>query len=157
MFRAYLDKRRSGAFALFDGYRAARVKTASFRWTDRSRRVAFELVPFSLCARNRNWNRSQQRLRVRVKWIREYLFRFGLFDYLAQIHNCHTVRYVFHDRQIVRDEQISQLEFLLKLVEQVQYLRLNGNVERRHGFVAHDEFRIERQRASYAYALALAA
>ena len=157
MFRPYLDERRSGAFALFDGYRAARVKAASFGRIDGSRRVAFELVLFSLGARNRNWNRSQQRLRVRMKRAREYLFRFGLFDYFAQIHYSHPVRYMFHDRKIMRDEQIGQLEFLLKLVEQVQYLRLNGNIERRHGFVAHYEFRIEREGARYAYALALTA
>src|SRR6185436_17630761 len=55
------------------------------------------------------------------------------------------------------DEQISQLEFLLKFFEQVEYLSLNRNIERRYRFVADYELRPERQRAGYADALSLAA
>ena len=55
------------------------------------------------------------------------------------------------------DEQIGQTELLLQILEQVDDLRLDRNVERRDRLVAHDELRIDRQRARDADALALSA
>jgi hypothetical protein len=91
-----------------------------------------------------------------MKRAREYLFRRGLFDYLAQIHHRHFVGYVSDYGEVVRDEEISEIEFLLKFREQVEYLSLNRHVERRDSFIAHDEFRAEGERAGYADALSLA-
>ena len=45
----------------------------------------------------------------------------------------------------------------LEVFEQIQHLRLHGDVERGDGFVGDQDFRIERQRAGDADALPLAA
>ena len=59
--------------------------------------------------------------------------------------------------QVVRDEQVGQLQLLLQIHQQVDDLRLHREVERRHRFVEHQKRRIERQRARQADPLALAA
>ena len=59
--------------------------------------------------------------------------------------------------QIVRDEQIGQLELLLQIHQQVDDLRLHRDVERRDRLVEHQERRIEGQRAGQADSLALTA
>ena len=66
-------------------------------------------------------------------------------------------RDVSHDAQVVGDEQVGQVELLLQVLEQVDDLGLNRHVERRDRLVAHDEARLDGERASDADALALAA
>ena len=62
-----------------------------------------------------------------------------------------------HDVQVVRDEDVGQAEVALQVLEQVQDLRLHGDVERRDRLVADDQLRVDRERAGDADALALAA
>jgi hypothetical protein len=62
-----------------------------------------------------------------------------------------------HDREVVRDEQKRQAEPGLEVLQQVDDLGLDRHVERRHGLVGDDEFRIDRQGPRDADALALAA
>jgi len=59
--------------------------------------------------------------------------------------------------EIVRDEQVRQVEPVLKILHQVEDLRLHAHVERRHRLVGDDELRIDRECPSDADALALAA
>ena len=66
-------------------------------------------------------------------------------------------RHVAHDGQVVGDEQVGQAEVVLQVLEQVDDLRLDRDVERRHGLVEHDEPRLDRERPRHADALALAA
>ena len=73
------------------------------------------------------------------------------------IHHGHAVADLAHEPQIVRDEEIRQAEALLQVEQEVDDLRLHGDVERRDGLVADDERRLERDRARDADALALAA
>jgi hypothetical protein len=44
-----------------------------------------------------------------------------------------------NDAQVMGDEQIGQVELLLELTEQIQDLRLNGHVKRRHRLVGDDQ------------------
>jgi hypothetical protein len=53
---------------------------------------------------------------------------------------------VANDRQVVRDEQVGEIELRLEIFQQVQDLRLDRDVERGHGLVAHDQLRAERER-----------
>ena len=64
---------------------------------------------------------------------------------------------VLDHRQVVRDEQVGEAELLLQVLEQVDHLRLDRHVERRHRLVADDQLRLDRERARDADALALAA
>ncbi len=79
------------------------------------------------------------------------------FDDASAIHDGDPVCQVFDHAEIVRNEQVGDAKFVLKLAQQVQNLSLDGNVERRRGFVADQHFGFNRQRPGNRNALALAA
>ena len=81
----------------------------------------------------------------------------GILDDLAEVHHRDPVGDVADHAEVVRDEQIRQAELVLKLLEQVDDLRLHGHVERRHRLVGDDQLRVQRQRPGDADALALPA
>ena len=66
---------------------------------------------------------------------------------LAEIHHEDAVGDVADDVQVVRDEHVGEPELALEVLEQVQDLRLHGDVERRDGLVADDQLRIDREGA----------
>ena len=55
----------------------------------------------------------------------------------------------------MRNEQIRQTQPLLQIHQQVDDLRLNRNIERRHRFVTDQQLGLHRQRASNADTLPL--
>ena len=57
----------------------------------------------------------------------------------------------------MRDEHVGQVELVLQVLEQVDDLRLDRDVQRRHRLVGHDQLGPQRERAGDADALALAA
>ena len=59
--------------------------------------------------------------------------------------------------EVVRDEQVREAAVALEVLQQVDDLRLDGHVERRHRLVADDEARLDGERARDADALSLAA
>ncbi|CAM5491577.1 hypothetical protein SCANM63S_02430 [Streptomyces canarius] len=83
-------------------------------------------------------------------------FGAGLHD-PSEVHHRDPVGDVPHDRQVVRDEEVGEVELALEPVEQVDDLRLDGDVERRDRLVGHDDLRAQRESAGDADALALAA
>ena len=68
-----------------------------------------------------------------------------------------TVRDVPDDVQVVGDEDVDQPELLLEVLEQVEDLRLDGDVQRRDRLVADDQLQADGERARDPDALALAA
>src|SRR5713226_9284925 len=139
--------------------RAAGPEPTARRWIDRRGDVTLEdhALPRSLDERIRDRNRRKQRTRVRVaRTPVELLAGRNLHD-LAEVHDRDAVGDVFHDREVVRDEEVGEVELALQPLEQVDDLRLNRNVTGRDRLVTHDEARIDRQRARDADALALAA
>ena len=80
----------------------------------------------------------------------------AVFNNFSQIHHRDPVRNVAYYRKIVSDEQISQTECPLQILQDVQYLRLDGNIQSRHRLICHDKLRPQRQSASDTNALALA-
>jgi hypothetical protein len=75
----------------------------------------------------------------------------------AEVHDQHAVGDVADDVEVVRDEDVGEAEVALEVLEQVQDLRLHGDVERRDRLVADDQLRVDGERARDADALALAA
>ena len=61
-----------------------------------------------------------------------------------------------HYRKIMRDEQIGQPHIPLQILQQIDDLRLDGNIKRRDSLIAHNKARAQDQRAGNADALALA-
>ena len=64
---------------------------------------------------------------------------------------------MLHNREIVADEDVGHAEALLQRAHQVDDLRLDGDVERRHRLVGHDQPGLDRQRTGDRQPLALAA
>ena len=59
-----------------------------------------------------------------------YFLRLSRLDDLADVHHRHAIANVFDHAEIMRDEQIGQMQFLLQFEQQVKDLGLNRNVER---------------------------
>mgnify|MGYP000902678350 CR=1 FL=1 len=74
----------------------------------------------------------------------------GELDDPAQVHDRDAVRDLPDDRQVVRDEDVGDPELVLQVLEQVDDLRLNGDVERGDGFVANDEVSVKLEEGAVA-------
>lgn len=116
--------------AVWAGDGAARMENAARGRIQRRWKIPSEEDPVLARVRVRHWNGGKKGPRVRVLRIRvEPVTRGELRDF-AQIHHGDAVRDVLDDLQIVGDEEIGQLEFFLQIFEQVQDLRLDGDIER---------------------------
>src|SRR5258707_14016930 len=105
------------------------------------------------CSRPRN--RGDQPLRVRMLGSVQHPVDRALFHDLALIDHVHTIDDLSDDSEVVRDEEVTEAKLLTQLPEQAEDLRLDGDVKRRHRFVADDALRLERKRARDHYALSL--
>ena len=76
---------------------------------------------------------------------------------LASIHHCNSGRQVAHHRHRMRNEQVGQAEIALQLSQQIDDLRADAHVERRHRLVAHQKFRPQGKSACDADPLPLSA
>src|SRR6187402_230068 len=139
--------------------RAARAETAAGRRIDRARRLAGERQSLTLSfrVRIRDRHRRDQVARVGMQRGGEQVLGRRDLHHLAEVEHRYAVGDVAHHREIVRDEQIGELEALLQLDQQVDDLRLDVHVERGDRLVGDDEFRLERERARNRDALALPA
>lgn len=76
----------------------------------------------------------------------------GLTDLhdLAGPHHRHAIGDHLDERKVVRDEEIREASLLLQLLHQVENLRADRHVQRRHWFVTYDQLRLEGHRWSAA-------
>ena len=137
--------------------RAALVKRAAGRRVQRRRQLAAEHL--LLLARGRIDARraGQQRARVRVARRAEQRRLRRLLDHLAEVHHQHLVGDQLDHGEVVRDENVGDPGLVLQVHQQVQHLRLDRHVERRHGLVEHHDLGLQHQRAGNRHALPLAA
>ena len=49
---------------------------------------------------------------------------------LPQIHDCHPIADIFDNTKVMRNKEICQMELTLKILEQIQNLRLNRYIKR---------------------------
>src|SRR6185503_7635607 len=75
----------------------------------------------------------------------------------AQVHHGDAIADVLDDGQVVGDEQVREVHAALQVAQQVDDLRLDGDVEGRHRLVGDDEPRVHGQGAGDTDALSLAA
>jgi len=64
---------------------------------------------------------------------------------------------VLDDGEVVRDEQVREVELVLQVLQQVEHLGADRDIESADGFVEDDQLGVERQRAGDADTLALPA
>jgi len=77
-------------------------------------------------------------------------------DDIPEIHDSDAIRDVPDHRQVVGNEDVGQLELVLKILHQVHDLGLDGHVQRADRLIGDDNLGIRRQRPRNADALALA-
>src|SRR5436190_1465816 len=156
---AVVRERRLDLHADLRHVAATRVEAAARRRVDRARDVALEDDPLALVAqvRIRDRHGGEQRLGVRHdRPVVELLCRREL-DEFAEVHHRDPVADVAHDAEVVRDEDVREVELSLQVVEEVQHLRLDRDVERRDRLVGDDQLRTQRERACDADPLSLPA
>ena len=86
----------------------------------------------------------------------EYFRRRADLDDAAEVHHGDAVGDMLHHRQIVRDENHGELHLAREVAEEVQNLRLDGDVECGDRLVGDDELGLDGKRAGDGDALALA-
>jgi len=137
--------------------RTARMKGTTARRVKGTRHVALqEQAPFS-GGRVRLGRGAQKRLRIGMTGPAVHLTRGRELHHPAQVHDRDTLAYMFHDVKVVGDEQIAQPELFLKVAQEVDDLRLDGNVEGANRLIGHDEARGDGKSARDADTLTLAA
>jgi len=105
------------------------VESAPRWWLDRAGDVAGQGDALRANGRVGNGDRGQQRFGVRVQRVGEKFVNRRSFDDLAEVHHRDMVADMSDNAQIVRDKEVSQPKFSLQIFEQVEYLRLNRDVE----------------------------
>ena len=109
----------------------------------------------ALLLRVRDGYRGDQRTRVGMTRVVVKLEGGRYLAHIAKVQHHDAGADVAHHAQVMGDEDQGQPHFLLQLHQQVDYLGLDRDIQRRDGFIADDQLRLEDQRAGYADALAL--
>ena len=87
----------------------------------------------------------------------EHVGRAALLDDLALAHDVDAVGHRAHDAEVVRDQQHGHAELALQVLQQLEDLRLDGDVERRGRLVGDQQVGLVGERHGDHHALALAA
>src|SRR5579859_2809816 len=157
VFTTHVTEHWLDASANVHGDGAPGMESATGWRMDRARHVALQNNPLPPEGWIRFGDGRKQRLSVGMERVVEDFGGRRELHQLAQVHHPNPVADVFHDRQIVSDEEVSQAELSLEITEQIQNLRLDRYVEGRDRFVADDELWVEHERPRDADPLALAA
>src|SRR3954452_20479556 len=102
-------------------------------------------------------NGRQQRAGVVPLGIVEQLLGGPVLDRLTIPHHEHVVAHPLDDRQVVPDEQVGQTQLSLQLCEQVEYARLDRDIQRRRRLVEDQKVWFGGEGAGDADALTLTA
>src|SRR5437762_2566503 len=139
-----------------DRVAAARAKHAAARRIGRARDIALQDDALAALLRVGIWNRRQQRLRIGMpRRLADLPSGTDLHD-LAEIHDGDPVRDMAHHGDVVGDEKKRKAKLLLELLQQIDDLRLDGDVERGDRLIGHDELGIDRERSRNSDPLTLA-
>jgi hypothetical protein len=103
------------------------------------------------------WFGAEQALGVGVLRRREHLSDLPLFDDSALEHHADAVRDTAHDAKVMGDEEHRHAQPLLQLLQQLEDLRLHGDIERRGRLIGDEELRLIGERHGDHHALALPA
>ena len=157
--------------ALLDGERASRVKSATRRRGGRRGQLgngdgggSLPVAFYSSTGRFTRKNRPRQNghgldevLRIGMKRAGYNFLSRPHLDEFPQIHHSDSRCHVPQDRNAVRSKQVGHAELLLQVEEEIEDLRLHGNVERRHRLIGHHESRFQGQCPRHGNPLALPA
>src|SRR2546427_4765208 len=118
---------------------AARVKATARGRLNRAGHISLENDSFLLMVWIGHRYCGEKRAGIRVFGVAvDRLTRRDFYD-LAEIHDRYPVADMLNHSEIVRDEEIGELHLLLKLLEQIDNLGLNGDIQGRDGLVRDDK------------------
>src|SRR5712691_11288274 len=137
------------------GFGTARMEGTSRRQVRQIRRLARDRIERLLAAEL--GHRAEQGPRVRMPGLVEQLPHRRLLDDLAGVHHGDPVAHLRDDAQVVRHEDQGHARLPLDVLEEIEVLRLDGDVEVRRGLVGDDDPRPSGQRDRPHDALAHAA
>ena len=80
----------------------------------------------------------------------------GHLHYLPKVHHRDAIAHMAHDREVMGDEHVGEVELVLEVGEEVDHLGADRHGEGGHGLVGHDKFWLEREGACHPDPLALA-
>ena len=89
--------------------------------------------------------------------IGQYFFSRAEFNDLTKIHHRHAIAHVTDHRDVMRNQHKRQIALALQFDQQIEDLRLYGNIQGGGRFIEHDDIRLGRKRAGDGNALTLAA
>jgi len=114
------------------------------RW-GRERRwdIAFKQLPVPRSTWLGLWNRRQQGSCIGVGRVRVGGAGWTDLDDPAQIHDRNDIAEIFDHGQIVGNEQHGQAPLVANVEQEIEYLGLNGDIERRDTFIGNEEIRIK--------------
>jgi hypothetical protein len=150
-------ERRRGAAAQIHRARTARCEDAALGRTGEVRHLARDDGQHTALARNPRRIAFQQRAGIGMAGIVEDLAHIAGLHHLARIHHHHLVAQFRDQPQIVGDDDHGRLQFALQFAQQMDDLRLHGDVERRRRLVRQQQRRVHQKRHRDAGALAHAA
>src|SRR6266545_416634 len=142
---------------------ATRMATASFlpaslNWLgEGTLELAPLLAPDAHLPRIGNGYGREQGLRVLIGRVLVDVLRVAHLDDLPSVHDRDPVAHRPDHCEVVRDEEVREVELPLEIFQQVEDLRLDRDVESRYRLVADDQPGIESECARHSDALALAA
>ena len=90
-------------------------------------------------------NGGDQRLRIRVFRLFKDDFGLGDFDNFAEVEQRDSSAHIAHDAEVMRDKQISQVELVLQVLQQVENLRLHETSSAEVGSGQHNQARLHGQ------------
>ncbi len=102
-----------------------------------------------------NRNRREECLGVRMLRILADFLCISHFYDVSKIHNRYFVGDVFYNRKVVGNKYVGHTLFSLKLLEKIDYLRLNRYVKSRYWLVAYNQLGLYSESSRNTYSLAL--
>ena len=102
-------------------------------------------------------NCREESLGIGVEGVGEDVLLVTELNHSTKVHNADLIRDELNYRQIVRNEEVGEVHRLLKFLQKIDDLCLNGNVERGYGLVTNDKLGVYRQSARDTNTLTLTA
>ena len=89
--------------------------------------------------------------------IPKYLFRRTDLHDLTGVHDRDSRGHMLDYREIVTDEDHRESHFPFQILQEIEHLRLHGNIKSRRRFIADENVRFDRESARDRHALSLPA
>ena len=134
---------RGYSVADFHSVGASWMEGTSRRRVDRAGDIVRKgLIP-TFVMRIGDRHRRKQRPCVGMERVRKECICISKFHYLTQVHYRDSIADMANNAQVVADEEVGQSEIFLKILKEIEYLRLNRDIKRGHRFVSDHKIGID--------------